>query len=107
MSLSLLSLLLKSTRRYLLRTTMRGPWERKQFWRPIIVAPQREAAVSKILNLEKIRNIMVHMIVLLIKVVIKLSEGEAVDATLEDMVPPALWFPQVLMQCPLRVLYRV
>jgi hypothetical protein len=37
------------------------------------------------------------MIALLKKVVAVLGEGEAVEATLEDKAPPALWFPRVPM----------
>ncbi|KAK9951605.1 hypothetical protein M0R45_007043 [Rubus argutus] len=54
--------------------------------RPIIVTPQGEAAASETLNLGKIRDVLVYMIALLKKVVTKLGEGEAVEAS----APPAL-----------------
>jgi hypothetical protein len=69
---------------------MRGPWELKLFRKPIIVAPQREAAASETLNLGTTLDALVHIIALLKKVVAALGEGEAVMAALEAMAPPAL-----------------
>lgn len=63
------------------------------------MAPQREAAARETLNQGIIRNVLVLMITLLMKVVVVLDEGEA---ALEAKALPALWFPQVPMSCPLK-----
>ncbi|KAK9910275.1 hypothetical protein M0R45_034243 [Rubus argutus] len=55
-------------------------WELKLFRKPIIVAPQREAAASETLNLGTTLDVLVHIIALLKKVVDALGEGEAVMA---------------------------
>ena len=78
---------------------MRGPWEQKQFRRPIIVEPQEEVAASETLDNGVIQDVRVHIIALLKKVVAKLGEGEAVEATLERTAPLALWYPREPMPC--------
>lgn len=54
------------------------------------MAPQGEVTTSETLKLGKIQDVLVHMIALLMKVVAKLGEGEAMEATLEAMEPLAM-----------------